>query len=184
LLSFSNPKSKGIKSLELRARSDDGSASARVSFAHSTESIAASLSGENEELIASLTSDLRDILEATTPWYSWISCIDLGYVFIGSFFFLWLVGSLTLGEPRTPRQGVGLGSAVLLALVAVAFILGLAFLGWVMHRLHSRYFPLSQFALGQGSERFETDERIRWVVIIGFVISVFASLVVAFATSG
>ncbi len=62
----------------------------------------------------------------------------------------------------------------------IAFVGALCFVGWLIWRLHSRFFPRAFFALGQGTDRYKFDDNIRWVVIIGLPLAVFASLVATF----
>ena len=124
--------------------------------------------------------ELKDAIDGTRAWYSPISRVNIGTVFLASLGVLWFVGYIALGDLPGPRRGVELGQAVLLAAQVLGLFGALALFGWVLWRLHARYFPRAFFALGQGAGRYRVDENIRWVVIVGLVISVFGSLVVAF----
>jgi hypothetical protein len=56
---------------------------------------------------------------------------------------------------------------------------GVGGLIWVLNRVRARFFPATVFAIGQGKGRYELDDKVRWVVIVGVFVSVVASLFVA-----
>jgi uncharacterized membrane protein len=60
--------------------------------------------------------------------------------------------------------------------VTVLALIGIVI--WGLYWLRKRFFPVATFAIGQGLTRHQHYEQIRWVVIVGFVISVLASIVV------
>jgi len=55
----------------------------------------------------------------------------------------------------------------------------LGFLIAALNSLRSRFFPIGTFALGAEVEKYKTDENIRWVVIVGFFVSLAAAVVFA-----
>ncbi len=181
LLEFDNAKGKEIRSLDLSAMSKDWQRSGDVSFASRSDAISVSLKMPNGE-VSRVKEDLLDVLDGTRAWYSAISRINLFYVLLGAIFLLYLVVSIALPDRAEPRAGVALGRAIILAVEFLAILAGIGAACWLIYRLHARYFPLAVFALGQGADRFEVDDKVRWVVVIGLVVSVFGSLVVAFAT--
>ena len=124
--------------------------------------------------------ELKDAIDGTRAWYSLISRVNIGIGYLAFLGVLWFVASIALGDPPGPRRGVELGQAVLLAAQVLGFFGAVGLFGWVLWRLHARYFPQAFFALAQGAERYRVDDNMRWVVIVGLVISVFGSLVVAF----
>ena len=184
LLAFNNARAKEILSLQFSARSKDFGRHGDVTFEGRFEStpIAVTLSAQEDGEILQACEELRDAIDGTRAWYSRISRVDVGIGFIASLGFLWLVARIALGDPPGPRRGVELGQAVLMAAQVLGFVGALGFIGWVLWRLHARYFPRAFFALGQGAERYQVDDKLRWVVIGGLVVSVFGSLVVAFVT--
>jgi hypothetical protein len=51
---------------------------------------------------------------------------------------------------------------------------------FAISKLQDRFFPMGAFCIGQGIDRQAIDEKVRWVVLVGFLVSVFSSLVVYF----
>lgn len=49
---------------------------------------------------------------------------------------------------------------------------------WGLNRLRDLYFPVATFAIGQGARRHQLRETIRWVVVVGFLVSLAASVFV------
>lgn len=182
LLAFDNAKVKEIRSLDLTARSKDFKRQGSVTFGSWSDHIEVTLSAEDEKDISQAREELRDALDGAKAWYSTISRVDLPKMLLMSLLLLWLVTNITLGESSEPRRGVEFGRAVLLALQVLGVFGAIGLLCWFMWKIHARYFPRSFFALGQGVDRYQIDDNMRWVVIIGFVVSVFGSLVVAFVT--
>ena len=93
--------------------------------------------------------------------------------------FIWLV-ILAMSDTSKPSPALTYAEASRAAAAAILFLVGVGGLIWGLNRLRRRFFPNAVYAIGRGVERYELDERIRWVVIVGFVISVLASLLVAF----
>ena len=182
LLAFDNAKAKEIRSLQFSATSKDFERRGDVTFGGRFEltPISVTLSAQEDGEILQACEELRDSIDGTRAWYSFISRVDVGIGFLASVGVLWLVVNIALGDPPGPRRGVELGQAVLLAAQVLGFLGALGLFGWVLWRLHARYFPRAFFALGQGTERYQVDDNMRWVVIVGLVVSVFGSLVVAF----
>jgi hypothetical protein len=111
------------------------------------------------------------------PWYSKIAVLDwflfwTGIVsisgFVGSYFSaLQSRPALTLS---TTILGAGLG--LVIGLLAIALILG-------SRRVVRYCFPIATFAIGQGLKRYRLGENIRWVVVVGFAMSMAVSALFA-----
>jgi hypothetical protein len=136
-----------------------------------------SLRGE-ETCISSLRTSLTDILDGMCPWYSRIATVDLFYVWVPSFMVLTLVLQF-MSSPSTPKVAIPFRKALYLTAVFVGAIAAIGLVIWGTSRLRSRFFPVSTFAIGQGLGRHQLDEQIRWVVIVGFLVSVAASIFLA-----
>jgi hypothetical protein len=181
LLNFDNTKAKQIRLLELSAHSDDWERAATLTFADGAEAISLSLRGTDSEILQ-LKQELLDVLDATKAWYSAISRVRLWWILVAALMFLFGVARLAVPDSPQPATGMSLGKAVLLSsatLLGVGLFLAAC---WAVDRVQQRRFPMAFFALGQGRARYDFDDRVRWTVIIGLVVSAFASLVVAFAT--
>ena len=184
LLAFDNARAKEIRSLQFSATSEDLNRRADVAFGgrFTSTPISVTLSASEDGEILQTYEELKDTIDGTRSWYSLISRVDIGTGLLVSLGVLWFVVRIAVGEPPGPRIGVGLGQAVLLTALLLGILGVVGFFGWVLLRLHAKYFPRAFFALGQGAERYQVDDKMRWVVIIGSAITVFGSFVVAFLT--
>lgn len=185
LSSYENPRSRCIRSLSFRARSNGFDASASVHLGgrfSSTPTIDLDIEGP-EPTVLRVRDRLGELFDGMRPWYSVISRIDFFLVVAGMSIFLMTVLSGMSGK-ATDRRALGISEAVSGAAFLSALFGAVAFLIWVLNRIRNRVFPAATFAIGQGEGRHQFDEKIRWVVIIGFLVSTFASLVVAFLFRG
>ena len=182
LLAFDNARAKEIRSLQFSATSKDLERRGDITFGagYPSAPISGTLSAQEDGEILQGYEDLKDTIDGTRAWYSFISRVNIGLVFLVCLGVLWIVGKIALGDAPGPRPGVELGQAVVQAALVLGFFGALGLFGWALWRLHARYFQQAFFALGQGAERYRIDDKVRWVVIVGFLISVFGSLVVAF----
>ena len=182
LLDFKNPRAKELRSLQFSAESKDHKRYAHVAFGDQLTSsqISVTLSALEERELSDTQGKLIDAIDGTKAWYSFIARIDMVWGLFALLGGLWFVGRVMVGDASGPRLGVGFGQAVLVTVVAIGFWGMIGLFCWVIWRLHARYFPLAFFALGQGAERYQVDDKMRWVVIIGLVISVFGGSVASF----
>lgn len=175
---FENPPNKAIKHLIVKANSDDHSKRAEVEFSRSAYRIISISINGGEAVVTNLYDEIGDVLDGTKPWYWRLAKIDFFYVaaFIlgAGYMFLTLYAGESTGQTEfTAKQAVTATSVFCLIIAGlVALIIGL-------NKLRHRVFPLSFYAIGQGLHRFELDEKIRWGVIIAFVISISSSTVFA-----
>ena len=51
---------------------------------------------------------------------------------------------------------------------------------WLLNRISSAVFPKVVFAIGQGERRDATRDTVRWVVVVGLVISIASAVIVGF----
>ena len=177
---FDNPRQKKIISLSMNARADNWSKSVHLRFSKSSwENIELRIKG-TEQVVSRLNDDINDIVDGIRPWYSKLARIDFGYVIAflyGSIFMC--IGRKFLNETKETDKGP---SSEKLFLWFVFFVCGFAIvfcLSWLLNKLKTRVFPIATFALGQGEQRYHLDEKIRWTIVIGFIVSLIASLVVS-----
>ena len=182
LLEFDNAKAKEICSLEFSARSQDFERRGDVTFEGRSRltPIAVTLSAQEDGEILQVREELKDVIDGTRAWYSSISRVNVEIWFLAFVIILLLVAKIAVGDPPGPTPGVELGQAVMRAAQVLGILGAFGLFGWGLWRLHARYFPLAFFALGQGAERYRFDDNMRWVGIVGLVVSVFGSLVVSF----
>ncbi|WP_129449104.1 hypothetical protein [Methylibium sp. Pch-M] len=177
LLAYENPVRAAMLSIEISARSSDWESSAEVTLGGKYRSpMSLSLGGE-EALITKWQSSLADTLDGMRSWYSRIATLDLFYVAMP--LFVVLMFSLQVSDaPAAPKSAVTFQRTLYLTVLALGLMALVYFIGSAISRLRARFFPVATFAVGQGIARHAFGEQIRWVVIIGFVISVLASLFV------
>ena len=182
LLSYENSRARAISELTLTAISANRESRGSISFGgrYST-TISGSALGPEESVI-SCRQALEDTIDGCRPWFSPIVRFDLIDVVWVGFMFSFLVLSLMAGESKK-SQPMSLDKALFSALIVVGVLAVIALVVFGLHRLQRRYFPYKTFALGEGESRFAVDENIRWVVIVGFVVSIFSSLVFGFLWS-
>lgn len=177
LVGYENPGRASILSLEISARSADSETTAQVSLGtRYSASVKASLRGE-EGCISSLRTSLTDVLDGMRPWYSPIAKVDLLFVWVPIFVVSSLVLQvMSLSGSTSLKVAIPFRTAVFIATVVVGAIATVGFVIWGTSRIRSRFFPISTFAIGQGFGRHQLDEKIRWVVIVGFLVNVAASI--------
>lgn len=179
LTGYENPRARAITSLTFSARDPEFARRASVTLgARYSSSIEVSIDGP-EEVVVPAKNALGEVFDGIKPWYSPISRIDFFYFVSAVVFFAFTVLNLVVGGGSGESQPVEVGRAILVAGAVVAAFAGLAALIWILNRLRARFFPVAVFALGQGQSRYELDDKVRWVVIVGIAVSVVASLVVA-----
>ncbi len=184
LVGYENPVRASITSLELSARSDDRETRAEVSLGSPySASMKASLHGE-EGCISSLRTSVTDVLDGMRPWYSRIATVDLsivwGSVILAPFAVLQIF-AVIMSASSSPKIQIQIPfrTALYYTAVVIGGIAAIGFVIWATWRLRTRFFPVPTFAIGQGLGRHQRDEQIRWGVIVGFLVSVAASIVTA-----
>lgn len=178
--SFDNPPQKKISQLIISSRSEDMKKSASIDFSDwSWRSIGINING-NEQVVSRLYDEVADILESTRPWYSRITKFNFFYAISFPVLFSIIVMLLyNLDKTKGVEQSVNIGRAILITAVSISIFTILALIIWGLNKLRSKYFPFAYFALGQGEERYKVDEKIRWCILVGFVVSFTASIFVA-----
>ena len=181
LLEYENPRKRRIVALTFSSNTKDWTKRAQVSFAaHSWATVSVSISGA-ETSVLRLKDELGEVVDGTKPWYWRFARIDF---FIAALI-VWCVAGSLLGiyanheGAPTVKQAVTLIYAFSVIGVVSAALGGLALLGWGLICLRDRYFPLALFRIGQEARRFETDDKVRWTIMIGFAVSLIASIVVS-----
>ncbi|RFA27312.1 hypothetical protein CAI21_14840 [Alkalilimnicola ehrlichii] len=179
LTSYENPRARSVNSLTFSARDEEFERRASITLgARYSSSIVVSIDGP-EDVVVSAKNTLGEVFDGIKPWYSPISRIDFFYLVLAVVFFAFTVLNLTVSGGSGESQPVEVGRAILVTAAVIAVFAGLAALVWILNMLRTRFFPIAVFALGQGQGRYELDEKVRWVVIVGIAVSVVASLVVS-----
>lgn len=181
LLDYDNFPARKIVALQIGTWDKDSDPTASISFMQQrySPSIRFTATGV-EEQVAVLKQHIANLLDAITPWYSFLSGTPRTVFLLSAaslpMFFLTLAINVPLHKTHTPPSLSTLFLAIML--MAVAFI-ALGFVAAGLNALRVRLFPIGLFALGAEQSRYQTDENIRWVVIVGFFVSLAASVVFA-----
>jgi hypothetical protein len=175
LIEYENAKSSEIEYIAYTAYSEDGQKTASLRMGKMVDrTVELNISGP-EPTVKKLKDELCDVIEGIRPWY-WMVCYINFYVVMLVLYILGmnLINLLTPDDSK-PSPGLKLGRALLGLAVFVSVIGLFVLLGWILNILRRKYFPMGMFAIGQGEQRHRVGEKIRWIVIIGFLLSVLAS---------
>lgn len=181
LKSFNNSKRAAITELKIVARSSDRNQRFSISFANEAKNnIRISLDSE-EAIGVNVSNIYQDFLESIKPWYSFLAKVDWYYLVIFFFLLMQLLAlAIALYEhfPKSfdwPKEGPPAGVSI------KAFFMGFIpiFIGVLANKFKLKFFPMGVFAFGDGLNRYSRDETYRTVIIVSFLISCIASIVVA-----
>ncbi len=176
LVQYDNPTRAAISSLEISAKSRDPYTTAEISLgARYSAPISISLRGE-ENTISLMRTYVSDTVDGMRAWYTRLSTIDFFYVWFPIFMVLLMLAQI-MSPSGTPHPAMPLKKALEVLVISAAAIGGIAAVIWAIAWLRKRFFPVATFAIGQGHSRHQHNEQIRWVVIVGFVVGVGASIV-------
>ena len=178
LIAYENSKSKRICRIHLRARSDDYSKSATIVFRDHLfvrSGISIEATGR-EDVVSRLKEEILDVVAGMRPWYNFTFHPKVPLI-IG------LISGMIIGvfsglgsDGKDISVITNLRDAVPIYLMVGIIYLLLIFL---FHKPYGYLFPKVFFTIGQGEAQFKLLEKIRWVVIIGFGVSLTAGLVVS-----
>ncbi|MBP5124004.1 hypothetical protein [Pseudomonas protegens] len=173
VLDYDNALRVEIKSLKLSGYSADLKAFSTITLggAYST-SVSFSLVGHVDE-VADMRIKLMDVVDGIKPWYDLLSRFDIfttmAAVFMICGFYFSLLGS---GKPKT---NVEPSQAFYLTFVIIAVLVAIGLFVWGFSCLRRRFFPVAVFEIGQGLKRNEFAEKVRWGVVVAFVVGVAAA---------
>lgn len=190
LIAYENSKSKEIRRVYLRTRSDDYSKSATIVFRDAfllEARVSIDIVGR-EDVVSRLKEKILDIIGGIRPWYGVMHHVNFFYVFLISWLILFIIRILSyisalalklkwvpVDEILTSLAELPRGWLLILSIFSVV-------LAFFSNKLRDFFFPPTVFTIGQGEARFKYKERFQWVVIIGFGVSLAAGLVVSIIT--
>ena len=179
LLQYENPRTRAITKLSFQARSSDRSTRCRITFGgRYSATIEATASGL-ESSVTSWRTAMEEIIDGCRPWYSPIARVDF-FTVVWALLMLSIVVVTPMVDFSKKNQPMEFSQALVNAAKVFLFMATVALTTVALNRLRQRFFPIATFVIGQGEARFAFEENIRWIVIMGFLVSTFASLVVAF----
>lgn len=176
-LKYENTSSKKILNVRMAAVSATFNEHANISLGFRYGApVSLSLNG-SEDLILKARDALSDVFSEMRPWYSFVAKIDLFYIFFPFFAICMLLLQLMTGSEER-SVSMGFEKAVYVVAVACVFIFCVSIVIFALSKLKARLFPVVFFSIGRGVDRYRLDENLRWIVVIGFFVSAFASIVV------
>ncbi len=180
LLSYLNPPNSKIQSISLSSRSDDLKKSARIGFAsESSNSIQFGVEGP-EDVVINLKDAFIKNISMTKAWYDRFARLDIFTLIFIIGFASWvlLMMLIVIWGPDVPKTDYSSSKATALgSLIGVVTIGLLAFIGFLLSRLRTKLFPIGTFAWGDAAEKHEFLEKVRWTVVIGFIVSFLSGVV-------
>ena len=102
--------------------------------------------------------------------------MDFVIVVILSIFSLFAVVFLRVAFGLVDSSDESSGPTARSVAIAYTVLGGAVVVGWGLNKIRERLFPSITFAMGQGKRRHENLEKIRWGVVVAFVISLLAGL--------
>ena len=137
------------------------------------------ISGE-ERTIIEIRSRFYEVLEGTKAWYSFLARINLPVLYSTCLTGLSLFSWLSTLTTKNQAFHLAVSTFVLWILVALCTIAALIFVGLGISKLQKRFFPIGDFAFGQGYNRYKLNEKIRWGVIVASFLTLAISIAIAF----
>ena len=172
---FNNSKSQEIIDLSIHATSDLNDKSdkrASIEFGMNYSRTVYLYIEANEKVTIRLKDDIENILEDIKPWYQKISFFDFTNAYLSMTIPLLIIFLFFYNLDLNNNENK---LSIILLSTAIVSVLFLTF-GHYLNKIKNYFFPKVYFELGAGIERYKTFENIRWTVIVGFVVSLLASL--------
>lgn len=170
---FENTPKKDIKEVGLNAWSEDYTTKIHLSFSkRGNPSVLVNFRGEESDAVK-LDDFLSERFTAIKPWYSFLAKEDFlsGLItlllqsVIVMVFIIFLWKSLPLFQISFTWQ------------IAIVVVISMVLNG-LLTILRKVYFPVGVFLIGQGVKRYEDKDRIRTLIIVGFIINLIAGIVI------
>lgn len=175
LVSYENPRRAQITGLAIAGGSDKPRQTAEISFGRRFSTPITVLISAEEQIVSTIRRSTTDVLDSIRPWYSRIATSDLFFfwftVLLISFFVIAAMFPSNAPSSALPFAKALLGTVRVIAVLALigSTIWGIA---WVRKTV----FPVRVFAIRDGLNRHQTLEQVRWVVVVGLVVGVVASI--------
>jgi hypothetical protein len=182
LVAFENPQGKEIRRLYISARSDDFTKRATIDlFGSRWRGISLEFHAR-DDVVSRLRTEVLDVVGGMRPWYAVLHRADFVSISLIVYLLLWFGLLIAVAFKWIPvqasKEGNASGSAMAQLIVyggiAVLFAMGIA-----LNRFRDILFPRAVFLIGQGKARFQQLERFQWGVVIAFIVSFAAGVIIA-----
>jgi hypothetical protein len=185
LVAFENSPGKEIRRLHIAARSADFAKRATIDLSGWRWRGISLDFHARDDVVSRLRTEVLDIVAGMRPWYSGLHRVNFILLLFCAFLLVdlgmlaainlrWiLVGDSTEMNSTRLVHAFGLGELIAFGGSAVLLALGL-----LLNRFRVTVFPSGVFLIGQGKARFQHLEPCHWGVVIAFVVSFAAGLVI------
>lgn len=182
LLNYPNPLNAKIQSISIRARSDDYNKSARIVFSNEKSGPIRFEADGPEDVVLTLKDSFLRQISRCKAWYDRFARLDLfdlmygiGFAVLFIFMLLFAIGLIGSEEAKTSNDDSR--SELIGWLIGIGFWASLAFVGLIISKIREKLFPVASFFWGDAAEHHLLLEKIRWTVVIGFIVSLLAGIV-------
>ncbi|CAJ1792340.1 hypothetical protein [Aeromonas veronii] len=181
LLSFENSNSKKILRIEFKAISLDHVNITRIELDDSQYNPVSISSSGDDEIVAKAAPEIPEIINGLKPWYSKASRIDILFL-LG--ILLTIGGALiSLMLPESDKKKAAtLMEAITLLGITTLFFISVYYIHKALTALKNSVFPIATFAIGQGLQRYNVQEKVRWGVVVSFIVSMIGSFLYGLVT--
>ena len=182
LVVFENPQGKEIRRLHISARSDDFTKRATIDLSGSRWRGISLEFHARDDVMSRLRTEVLDIIEGMRPWYTVLYRVDFVSISFITYLLLWF-GLLIVVAFKWIRvedsKETSTSSSALAQLVVCGVIAALFAMGIVLNRFRDTVFPRAVFLIGPRKARFQQLERFQWGVVIAFIVSFAAGVIIA-----
>lgn len=182
LIDYDNSKSKELIRLRMSAKSEDYKQRAEFDLSGSSWRGISIRIEASEDVVGRLKESVLDVVSEMRPMYSWLHRHDFVLVALGIQILIGLIPGvlLAIGIVSIPKNASfsvhGGIQAAIIGLIAPGFAI---LLGTIVNRFRDQIFPRAVFAIGHAERRLARLERLQLSVVVGFLVSFAASVVVA-----
>jgi len=182
LVDYENSKAKELTRLRMTARSDDYKKRAEIDLSGSTWRGISIRIEAREDVVGRLKESVLDVVSEMRPMCSWLHRYDFVLVAFGIHILISLIpaGLIATGIVQVPQNSSitaqAAAKAMLIGLISPAFAF---LLGAIANRFRDTILPRAVFAVGHAERRLAKLEKVQSTVVLGFLVSFAASVVVA-----
>ncbi|QGT81328.1 hypothetical protein [Pseudomonas coronafaciens] len=173
VVNYSNPPKAQLESVKFHGynRSKGNYATVFVGAEHSIN-LSFSLTGTAVQ-VSDTRERLVNIFDSIKPWYDRVTKLDF-FVVLGLILIFGGMYSTLLSQSKPKADYTPLQAFYILG-GSVALVVSGAALAWFLNKARSKIFPKAVFQIGHGIRREEFSEKIRWCVVVAFVVSIAAA---------
>jgi hypothetical protein len=182
LIDYENSKAKELTRLRMTARSEDYKKRAEIDLSSCRWRGISIRIEAREDVVGRLKESVLDVVSEMRPLYSWLHRHDFVFIALGIQIMIGLLpaGLIAVGVAAIPKDASitvqAAAQAILIGLIAPGFAV---LLGTIANRFRDQIFPRAVFAVGHAERRLARLEHVQLSVIVGFLVSFAASVVVA-----